>query len=434
MGDSQISPERRLSGVPLEQQHAYLRLHSVDVFVRDQERSLRFYLDQLGFELAFDARLQSGQRWVAVSPPNGTAVLTLIQPEPDSAEYKLIGRATRVVFVTEDVVEKFREWSDRGVRFRHTPRLRRIKYQKQMSDTQPGDASIRHGPQGPIWGEVVTRFEDIDRNSFSLVSLDEVSKAIETQRRANAQKLEAERRIAHELDIAREVQARLFPQKFPPCSTLEYAGICVQARQVGGDYYDFLSLGQKRLGLVIGDIAGKGMAAALLMANLQAHLRSQCAMPLDGPEKLLRSVNQLFYENTTDSAYATLFFSEYDDDLQRLRYVNCGHLSGLLLRRDNSVERLESTCTVLGLFTEWDCAMGECHLFGGDILALYTDGATESFNEAGEEFGEEGVLSSLNRHHHLPPGEMVQAILSDVQHFGSQEQYDDVTLIVAKCV
>jgi serine phosphatase RsbU (regulator of sigma subunit) len=264
--------------------------------------------------------------------------------------------------------------------------------------------------------------------------LDEVSKAIETQRRANAQKLEAERRIAHELDIAREVQARLFPQKFPPCSTLEYAGICVQARQVGGDYYDFLSLGQKRLGLVIGDIAGKGMAAALLMANLQAHLRSQCAMPLDGPEKLLRSVNQLFYENTTDSAYATLFFSEYDDDLQRLRYVNCGHLSGLLLRRDNSVERLESTCTVLGLFTEWDCAMGECHLFGGDILALYTDGATESFNEAGEEFGEEGVLSSLNRHHHLPPGEMVQAILSDVQHFGSQEQYDDVTLIVAKCV
>src|SRR5437868_14101765 len=133
MGDSQISSERRLSGVPLEQQHAYLRLHSVDVFVRDQERSLRFYLDQLGFELAFDARLQSGQRWVAVSPPNGTAVLTLIQPEPDSPEHKLIGRATRVVFVTEDVVEKFREWSDRGVRFRHTPRLRRIKYQKQMS-------------------------------------------------------------------------------------------------------------------------------------------------------------------------------------------------------------------------------------------------------------------------------------------------------------
>jgi serine phosphatase RsbU (regulator of sigma subunit) len=156
-------------------------------------------------------------------------------------------------------------------------------------------------------------------------------------------------------------------------------------------------------------------------------------MALDQPEKLLRSVNQVFYENTTDSAYATLFFAEYDDELQRLRYVNCGHLSGLLLRRNNSVERLESTCTVLGLFTEWDCSIGECQLFGGDILALYTDGVTESFNEVGAEFGEEGVLSSLNRHHNLPPAEMVQAILADVQHFGSQEQQDDVTLIVARC-
>ncbi len=87
----------------------------------------------------------------------------------------------------------------------------------------------------------------------------------------------------------------------------------------------------------------------------------------------------------------------------------------------------------MGLFTEWDCSIGECQLFGGDILALYTDGVTESFNEVGEEFGEEGVLSSLNRHHTLPPAEMVQAILADVQHFGSQEQQDDVTLIVAKC-
>jgi serine phosphatase RsbU (regulator of sigma subunit) len=147
----------------------------------------------------------------------------------------------------------------------------------------------------------------------------------------------------------------------------------------------------------------------------------------------LRSVNQLFYENTIPSAYATLFFAEYDDETQRLRYVNCGHLSGLLLRRDNSVERLASTCTVLGLFTEWDCSTGECRLSRGDILALYTDGATECFNEVGEEFGDEGVLSSLNRHHELPSGEMAQAILKDVQHFGCQEQQDDVTLIIAKC-
>src|SRR6266704_1854016 len=98
-----------------ERKNSYLRIHAVNVYVRDQDRSLRFYLDQLGFDLAFDARLQSGQRWVAVSPPDGTAVLALIAPDPESFEYKLIGRATQVVFVTEDVTAKFREWSKRGV-------------------------------------------------------------------------------------------------------------------------------------------------------------------------------------------------------------------------------------------------------------------------------------------------------------------------------
>lgn len=433
MSNSYGSAGRDGPDILTEQQHAYLRLHSVDVFVRNQERSLRFYREQLGFELAFDARLQSGQRWVAVSPPDGTAVLTLIQPEPGSAEYKLIGRATRVIFVTENVANTYREWSRRGVRFRHTPRLRRIKYQKHAPEPRYANLELFPGEPEPIWGEVFTRFEDIDRNSFALVSLDEVSRAIEAQRRANAEKQAAEHRLKHELEIAREVQARLFPQTLPACRSLEYAGICSQARHVGGDYYDFLSLGSERLALVIGDIAGKGIAAALLMANLQAHLRSGCAMAADQPQKLLRSVNQFFYENTAPSAYATLFFAEYDENRRRLRYVNCGHLCGLVLRHDNSVERLESTGTVLGLFREWDCDLGECQLLGGDLLALYTDGVTESCNEAGEEFGEEGVLSSLNRHRRLPPEEIAQAILADVQHCGSQEQHDDITLIVAKC-
>src|SRR5262249_52507590 len=139
------------------------------------------------------------------------------------------------------------------------------------------------------------------------------------------------RRAAHELEIARQVQARLFPQTLPAVRTLEYAGVCIQARQVGGDYYDFLSLGHDRLGLVLGDISGKGIAAALLMANLQANLRTQYATASDRPLRFLQSVNQLFYENTADNAYASLFFGEYDDQAQRLRYANCGHLSPLLL-------------------------------------------------------------------------------------------------------
>jgi serine phosphatase RsbU (regulator of sigma subunit)/catechol 2,3-dioxygenase-like lactoylglutathione lyase family enzyme len=413
--------------------HPYLRLHSIDVFVRDQERSLRFYLDRLGFELAFDARLQSGQRWVGVAPPDGTAVLTLIQPEPDTPEYKLIGRATRVIFVTEDIAATFRQWSERGVRFRHTPRLRRIKYQKHDSGTYAVDPSIHHGEQSPVWGEVFARFEDLDRNSFGLVSFDEVSRAIEAQRRANAEKLETERRLAQELEIARQVQARLFPQAIPRSRTLECAGVCIQARQVGGDYYDFLNLGQGRLGLVVGDIAGKGIAAALLMANLQANLRSQCAIALEEPQRFLRSVNLLLHQNTTASSYATLFFAEYDDATQRLRYVNCGHLPGLVLRSDGAVERLESNCTVLGLFTAWDCTVGESHLSAGDALALYTDGVTDAFDEAGGDFGEQRLIDTLLRHRHLPAQDTVDAVLNVVRNFSAQEQHDDITLIVARC-
>lgn len=409
-----------------------LRVHAVNIFVRDQDRSLRFYVDQLGFKLAFDVRLQSGQRWVGVAPPDGTAVLTLIAPEPDSDEYKLIGRPSDVVFVTEDVLAKYNEWRKRGVRFRHTPRLRRVKYE-QKAPAEAADSSLLLGKRSPIWGGVFTRFEDIDRNSFALVSFDEMTQAVEDQRRAEAARLEAERRAVHELEIAKQVQARLFPQTLPPLRTLDYAGVCIQARDVGGDYYDFLQLGPERVGLVVGDISGKGIAGALLMANLQANLRSQCANAFDEPQRLLRCVNDLFCENTADSAYATLFFGEYDDQAQRLRYANCGHLSALLLRADDTLLRLDSNCTVLGLFKEWDCAIEECRLASGDILALYTDGITESFNSGGEEFGEQRLIAVLRRHHESCAHELLAEIVEEVRRFSPGEQYDDITLIVAKC-
>jgi len=399
----------------------------VNVYVRNQERSLRFYLDQLGFDLAFDGRLQSGERWVAVSPPDGGTVLALIAPGPNSKEFKLIGRATQVVFVTDNVAAKFRDWSQRGVRFSHTPRLRRVLYDSRAVPAMPQEEPT------PVWGGVFTRFEDLDGNSFSLVSFDAVSHAVEAQRRAVAEKLELERRAAQELEIAKQVQARLFPQTLPASATLEYAGLCIQARQVGGDYYDFLNLGQERVGLVVGDIAGKGIAAALLMANLQANLRSQCAIALDQPQQFLQSVNRLFYENTADGAYATLFFAEYDDRVRRLRYANCGHLCALLFRKDSTLERLESTCPVLGLFREWDCAISECELFPGDTLALYTDGVTECFNDADEEFGEQRLVDAVRRRPGLTPRALLDSVLDEVQRFGSREQHDDITLIVAQC-
>jgi serine phosphatase RsbU (regulator of sigma subunit)/catechol 2,3-dioxygenase-like lactoylglutathione lyase family enzyme len=415
------------SAIRLDRQNPYLRVDAVNVYVRDLNRSLEFYLKKLGFNLALDTRLQSGYRLVAVAPPDGTTVLRLIAPDPESEEYQLIGRATPIVFLTEDVVAKFGEWSKRGVHFRYTPRLRRIKRdQIQRDQREPGE-------QAPIWGGVFTRFEDVDGNSFSLVGFDDVSRALEAQRRAIAEKLESEHRAAQELDIARMVQARLFPQSQPPFGTLEYAGVCIQARQVGGDYYDFLNLGQERLGLVVGDIAGKGIAAALLMANLQANLRSQCTTALEHPQRFLEAVNQLFFENTIESAYATLFFAEYDHKARRLRYANCGHLPALILRNDGTLDRLTSTCTVLGLFEDWDCEIGESTLLRGDTLVLYTDGVTEAFDDQGQEFGELRLIESLRRHRDLRPRELLNGILDDVKRFSPSEQQDDITVLVAKC-
>jgi len=408
-----------------DRENPYLSVHAVNIFVRDLDRSLQFYLDQLGFDLAFDAKIPSG-RWVAVAPPDGTAVLNLIAPKPNSLEHKLIGRATQVVLVTEDVTAKFHEWRSRGVRFLRTPRLRRVKIERQAPGAQP------HAEEAPVWGGVFARFQDVDGNSFALVGLDEVSREVEAQRRVAAGKLEGERRAAQELEIAKQVQARLFPQTLPALRTLEYGGVCIQARHVGGDYYDFLDLGRDRLGLVVGDIAGKGIAAALLMANLQANLRSQCAIALDQPQRFLQSVNQLFYENTAESAYATLFFAEYDDRAGRLRYANCGHLCALLLRRNHTVERLDSTATVLGLFKDWECSIGESVLGTGDTLALYTDGITESFNDEGEEFGVERLIEALWRHGEQPSQSQVASIVHEVQQFNPHEQLDDITLIVAK--
>jgi serine phosphatase RsbU (regulator of sigma subunit) len=141
----------------------------------------------------------------------------------------------------------------------------------------------------------------------------------------------------------------------------------------------------------------------------------------------------LFYENSADSSYATLFFAAYDDGFRRLRYVSCGHLSALLLRDNDTLERLDSTCTVLGLFKEWDCSTRE-HLFScGDTFVLYTDGITESFNDKGEEFGERRLIESLRRHREQSSPVMVASIVEDVKRFSPHEQSDDMTLIVAKC-
>ena len=399
----------------------FLRLNFVTLWVRDQERSRRFFVEKLDFEVIVDVPMPEAGRWIVVAPTSvgwlrGTAGaglpgIALVVPREGSAEHQRIGQNTGFSFLTEDVRGLFEQWSRRGVRF-----------------------SVP--PMEPSWGSGQARyavFEDVEGNSFSVIEFDDATRTLEAERRAQAARLEAERQAEHEMAIAKQVQSRLFPQRHPLIRTLAYAGICQPARVVGGDYYDFLDLGNRRLGLVVADIAGKGMGAALLMANLQAALRSQCATAWEEPERFLRSVNQLLYENTAEGDYATLFFAEYDDETHKLRYSNCGHPPALLLRGDDSLEWLSATCTVVGLFDKWDCAMEECELAPGDAILLYTDGVTEGLNGEGEEFGEERLLQAARQHRELPLPELLAAVADQARSFSPDEQADDITLIAAKC-
>ncbi len=248
-----------------------------------------------------------------------------------------------------------------------------------------------------------------------------------------AEQMETERRTEQEMQIARQVQSRLLPQQAPSLKTLDCCGKCIQTRAVGGDYYDFLDFGSGRLGLVLADISGKGMSAALLMANLQANLRGQYALALEDVPRLLRSVNYLFYRNTETSHYATMFFAIYDDGTRRVRYVNCGHNPPILMRANGDIERLRATATVLGLFEEWDCTVAECDLASGDILAIYTDGISEAGPNEEEEYGEERLIETIRKHQKQSAGEILDNILGEVQQFSRGRQADDMTLIVARC-
>ncbi len=256
-----------------------------------------------------------------------------------------------------------------------------------------------------------------------------------------AERMEAEGRVAREMEIAKEVQTRLLPQAPVHLKTLDCAARCIQARQVGGDYYDFLELGPDQAGFVLADVSGKGVHAALLMATLQAHLRSQSGIAPQDPARLLQQVNRLIYKSTSAEHYATLFYTVYDDCTRRLRYVNCGHNPPIRMHADGSVERLTATATVIGIFERWECSVGEVQLAPGDLLVVFSDGVTEaamgqasglSLATGDEEFGEARLIEVVRAARDLSASEIVNAILDSVQQFSQGGQSDDLTLLVAR--
>jgi serine phosphatase RsbU (regulator of sigma subunit) len=216
-------------------------------------------------------------------------------------------------------------------------------------------------------------------------------------------------------------------------ATLDYAGICLQARRIGGDYFDFLEFGGGRVGLVVGDVSGKGLGAALLMANLQAHVRSQYSLHRDDLTAMLTSVNHLFLKSAPAASYATLFFGVYDDRSRQLRFVNCGHPPALLLRRDGAVQQMATTSPVLGMFETWTGLASSVDLDAGDVMVLYTDGVTEALDAAGDEFGVTRLAEALCVERSGSAERLLDRAVSAVRSFSGTQQDDDITIVVARC-
>jgi sigma-B regulation protein RsbU (phosphoserine phosphatase) len=247
-----------------------------------------------------------------------------------------------------------------------------------------------------------------------------------------AERHEADRIADHEMELAKQVQSRLLVQAAPKLRSATFAGRCVQARAVGGDYYDFIDLGSGRVGLALADVSGKGFPAALLMASLQASLRSRLAGDrLDLPVQL-GAVNQLLHRSSEVNRFATLFFGVYDDDRRTLRYANCGHNPPVVLRADGSIDRLPPTAAALGLFDDWPCETAEVGLGSGDLLAVFSDGVPEAFSDDGEEFGEARLIAALEACRRLSVEAVVDEVLARVTRFSGSEQEDDQTLVIAR--
>ena len=243
-------------------------------------------------------------------------------------------------------------------------------------------------------------------------------------------------RLDRELEIAREVQQRLFPQTLPIVSGLDFAGYCRPAEGVGGDYYDFIHLIDGSLGIAVGDVSGKGIAAALMMASLQASLRGQTIKPCSTLSEMIQHINRLVYEASAENRYATFFYAQYDPTTLAMRYVNAGHNPPIVWRQLNGVHqfiRLEDGGTVVGLFPQFPFVEGQVQLQRGDVVVAFTDGISEAMNGVDEEYGEDRLTEALCLMEARSAADMITHVLAEVDGFtAGAKQHDDMTLVVVR--
>ena len=243
-------------------------------------------------------------------------------------------------------------------------------------------------------------------------------------------------RLNREVEIAREVQERLFPQDLPAIAGLDYFGACRPALGVGGDYYDFLALPEGQLGIAMGDVSGKGIGAALLMASLQASLRAEAARAPDHLAPVVSNVNRLVYQASTSNRYATFFYAQYDPAKHELTYVNAGHNPPMLFRRSGAewqLTRLTTGGTVVGLLESFPYEQEKILLQPGDLLIAFTDGISEAMNPADEEWGEDLFAAAVKSLTGAKARDILEHLMRAADEFAAgAKQHDDMTLVVMR--
>jgi sigma-B regulation protein RsbU (phosphoserine phosphatase) len=241
-------------------------------------------------------------------------------------------------------------------------------------------------------------------------------------------------RMNRELEIAREVQERLFPQSVPSIPGIELAGFCRPALGVGGDYYDYFALHDGQLGIAVGDVSGKGIPAALLMASLRASLRAQTMRGERDLAALMENVNTLGYDSSAVNKYATFFYGQYSPESRLLRYVNAGHEPPLIFRGTNLI-RLETGGPVVGLLPGVQYEQGAIALEPGDVLVAFTDGISEAMNLADEEWGVENLICCVQGSCGIVSCELIQRVMATADAFtGGAKQHDDMTIVIGRIV
>lgn len=238
--------------------------------------------------------------------------------------------------------------------------------------------------------------------------------------------------VSQDWAFACDVQERFMRLPAAQHDGLSYSARCRQVRALGGDCYDFFLVGRNRLALAIGDASGKGLAAALMISNVQSSLRTASAFSADDLAGAIGAVNRQVHASCAADRYATLFYGVFDEATRTLRYVNAGHNPPFVIHQDGSIERLEASGAPVGIFTDSTYEEGFTQLRSGDLVVAYTDGIVEAMNAAGEEWGTEGLLDAVTDVENQSPNEAVEAIFASLDKFSCGHQADDATVAVLR--